>query len=198
WPRPAASPARPRAPPRPAPRRPSPASSLPHPSMSGKDEHERAQPQDRGEKEGETAHVVPKRLEQKPQEPDIDGNDSLGEIEGATEREREPHDQAGHDEERGEPDTPVQLAAEAAGDEPDDEEMVWPLGPEQGEFHLDVREVRGEEEEAQEKDVVEGHVRGGDRSPREGGRGASHPDQAGDCREGDAARDGPRPDVLAV
>src|SRR6266699_3895478 len=255
-------------------------------SMSGKDEHERAQPQDRGEKEGETAHVVPKRLEQKPQEPDIDGNDSLGEIEGATEREGEPHDQAGHDEESGEPDPPVQLAAEDAGDEPaqeqeeprigedllevglalepdgerrgrhaesaehdgvdtqvahvdrrerpldqadgdappcgqrgqgeaedrprvpqvgaeeidhpDDEEMVRPLGPEQGEFHLDVREVRGEEEEAQEKDVVEGHVRGGDRSPREGGRVANHPDQAGDCREGDRARDGPRPDVLAV
>src|SRR5207247_6177357 len=113
WPRPAASPARPRAPPQPAPRRPSPASSLPHPSMSGKDEHERAQPQDRGEKEGETAHVVPKRLEQKPQEPDIDVNDSLGEIEGATERAGEPHDQAGHHEESGAPDAPGRLAADA-------------------------------------------------------------------------------------
>jgi len=76
--------------------------------------------------------------------------------------------------------------------------MVRPPGPEQGEFHLDVREARGEEEEAQEKDVVEGHVWGGDLSPREGRRLANHPDQAGSRREGDPARNGPGANILAV
>src|SRR6266568_2145244 len=85
-------------------------------------------PRTAARKKGRPAHVVAKRLEQKPQEPDIDGNDSLGEIEGAAEREGEPHDQAGHDEERGEPDTPVQLAAEDAGDEPAQEQEEPRIG----------------------------------------------------------------------
>jgi hypothetical protein len=38
--------------------------------------------------------------------------------------------------------------------------MRCPLGSEHGELDFDAGEVRGEEEKAQEEDVVEGHVSG--------------------------------------
>jgi len=56
----------------------------------------------------------------------------------------------------------------------------------------------GKEEEAQEEDVVEGHLRGLYLSPREGRRLANHPEERGRYRQADGGGDGQRPDVAMV
>src|SRR3989304_1690380 len=61
-----------------------------------------------------------------------------------------------------------------------------------------ARGGRGEEEEAQEEDVVEGDVRGLDLAPRERRRLANHPDKAGAGGQADSTGDGPRPDLPVV
>src|SRR3970040_180324 len=76
--------------------------------------------------------------------------------------------------------------------------MVRPVDPEHRELHLDVRVVRGEEEQAQEEDVVEGDIRGLDLAPRERRRLANHPDKAGAGGQADSTGDGPRPDLPVV
>src|SRR2546426_2074457 len=115
-PRHVASPARPRAPPRPAPRLPTAVSLLRHPSMRGEEEGEYADRQERGEKERDGALSMAKRLEQQPQESDIGGRGSLGEIEGAAPVKGEPHDQARPDKQRGEPHAPCVLLPEKSRD----------------------------------------------------------------------------------
>jgi hypothetical protein len=75
---------------------------------------------------------------------------------------------------------------------------VRPPGPQQGELHLDVREVGRDEEEAQEEDVVEGDIRRLDFSPGEGRRRAMHPDQAGHRGEAERGSDGPGSDLPMV
>jgi hypothetical protein len=52
-------------------------------------------------------------------------------------------------------------------DKADDEEMVCPAGSEHCEGGLDVRQVRSEQQEAQEENVVEGDARRPDIAPRE-------------------------------
>jgi hypothetical protein len=73
-----------------------------------------------------------------------------------------------------------------------------PPVPQHRELRLDIREVGGEEQEPQEKDVVERRVRRRDLAPRERPGGASHPREAERDGHADRARDGPRTDRLVV
>ena len=84
--------------------------------MSGKDERERRDAQERGEKQGD-ADVLAKRREQKPEEADVRRGDSLGEVERAAQSKGKPHDRSRHDEERDEPHSPGGPAAKDSRDE---------------------------------------------------------------------------------
>src|SRR6185369_4610228 len=91
--RPATIPPRPHAPLRLAPRRRNRASSLDHPFMSGEDEREGSNAQQRGDEERNATLGMAEGGEQQSQEPDIRRQNSLGEVERASEAERGPHDQ---------------------------------------------------------------------------------------------------------